>query len=272
MGDRGQHGTGGQHVSPMNANNNNMHGSFRAGTESPALHTPGSPAISNMESISGMGAAQKASPIVPDLGQMPQGWQQEFATTAFRQDQLISEWLRITSNSDNDKARYFLQNTRWILRDAVDSYWKASMPTWVDHFMMCTQSNDEAVAIQFIQRHHGDVDQAILMWQRETAQAQSRSVWGIQSDAGAAGGLFPRDNRGGQGNLSYTSQPQCSPPAAWTLFRSVLISKCLVPMKSTATHQYQKLWAFCCRAASSSAACQRLDRLNVPEMQCAIFA
>ena len=73
MGDRGQHGTGGQHVSPMNANNNNMHGSFRAGTESPALHTPGSPAISNMESISGMGAAQKASPIVPDLGQMPQG-------------------------------------------------------------------------------------------------------------------------------------------------------------------------------------------------------
>ena len=90
------------------------------------------------------------------------------------------------------------------------------MPTWVDHFMMCTQSNDEAVAIQFIQRHHGDVDQAILMWQRETAQAQSRSVWGIQSDAGAAGGLFPRDNKGGQGNLSYTIQPQFSPPVVWS--------------------------------------------------------
>lgn len=216
MGDRGQHGTGGQHVSPMNANNNNMPASFRAGTESPALHMPGSPGISSMESISGMGAAQKATSIVPDLGQRPQGWQQEFASTAFRQDQLIGEWLRITRDSDKDKARYFLQNTRWILRDAVDSYWKASMPTWVDHFMMCTQSNDEAVAIQFITRHHGDVDQAILMWQRETAQAQSRSGWGIQSDAGAAGGLFPRDNTGGQGHLSYTSQPQFSPPAAWS--------------------------------------------------------
>ena len=220
MGDRGQHGTGGQHVSPMNANNNNMHGSFRAGTESPALHTPGSPAISNMESISGMGAAQKASPIVPDLGQMPQGWQQEFATTAFRQDKLIAEWLRITGNTDNDKARYFLQHTRWILRDAVDMYWKTSMPTWVEHFMMCTQSNDEAVAIQFIQHHHGDVEQAILMWQRETAQAQNRGVWGIQSDAGAAGGLFPRDNTRGPGNLTYTSQPQSSPPAAWSPLQS----------------------------------------------------
>jgi hypothetical protein len=216
MGDRGPHGTGGQHVSPMNANNNNMSGSFRAVTESPVLHMPGSPGISSMESISGMGSAQKDTRIVPDLGQMPQGWQQEFDTTAFRQDQLIGEWLRITSNSDNDKARYFLQNTRWILRDAVDLYWKASMTRWVDHFMMCTQSNDEAVVIQFIQRHHGDVEQAILTWQRETAQAQSRSVWGIQSDAGAAGGLFPRDNRGGQDNVRYTSQPQFSPPAAWS--------------------------------------------------------
>jgi hypothetical protein len=103
----------------MNANNNHMPVSFRAGTESPALHMPESPGVSSMESISGMGAAQKATPIVPDLGQMPQGWQQEFDTTAFRQDQLIGEWLRLTSNSDNDKARYFLQNTRWILRDAA---------------------------------------------------------------------------------------------------------------------------------------------------------
>jgi hypothetical protein len=64
MGDRGQHGTGGQHVSPMNANNNNMPVSFRAGTESPALHMPGSPGISSMESISGMGTVQKVTPIV----------------------------------------------------------------------------------------------------------------------------------------------------------------------------------------------------------------
>ena len=90
------------------------------------------------------------------------------------------------------------------------------MPTWVDHFMMCTQSNDEAVTIQFIQQHNGDVDQAILMWQRETAQTQSRGVWDIQSDAGAGGGIFPRDKRGGPGNLNYTSQPQSSPPSAWS--------------------------------------------------------
>ena len=112
MGDRGQHGTGGQHASPMNDNNKNMHGSFRADTASPALHTSGSSAIASMESISGMGSAQKATPIVPDLGQMPQEWQQEFDSTAFRQGQLISECLRMTSNSDNDKDRYFLQHTR----------------------------------------------------------------------------------------------------------------------------------------------------------------
>jgi hypothetical protein len=70
----------------MNANNNNMPGSFRAGTESPALYMPGSPGISSMESIWGMGVAQKATPIVSDLGQMPQGWHQEFDTTAFRQE------------------------------------------------------------------------------------------------------------------------------------------------------------------------------------------
>ena len=68
-----------------------MHGSFRAGTESPVLHTPGSPAISRMESISGMGTVQEATPIVPDLGQMPQGLDQEFATTSCRQDHFIGE-------------------------------------------------------------------------------------------------------------------------------------------------------------------------------------
>ena len=207
MGERGQHGIGGQHVSPVTANNNNMHGSFRAGTASPAPHTPGSPAMASTTSISGM-PAHEDTPIVADRAQMPQEWQQEFDDTAYRQDQLIREWLRVTSNSDNDKARHFLQHTRWILRDAVDMYWQASMRTWVDHFMMCTQSNDEAAAIQLIQQHNGNVGQAILTWQRETAQAQSRGGWGIQPDAGTAGGLF--------GNLSYTSPPQSSPPAAWS--------------------------------------------------------
>jgi len=130
--------------------------------------------MGSMTSISGMG---EATPIVADRAQMPPEWQQEFDDTACRQDQLIREWLRVTSNSD-DKSRHFLQHTRWILRDAVEMYWQASMRTWVNHFMMCTQSNDEAVAIQLIQQHNGNVDQAILTWQRETAHAGPHVITG----------------------------------------------------------------------------------------------
>ena len=151
-------------------------------------------------------------------------------------------------------------------------YWKESMTTWVDHFMMCTQSNDETVVIQFIQQHNGNVDQTILTWQRETDQAQSRGVWDIQSDTGAAGGLSPREKRGGPDNLSYTSQPQSSPPAAWSPLQIGSHQEMLDDDEERDTLQYQKPWAFCCRAAPSSAACHRSDRLNVPEMQCVIFA
>jgi len=118
----------------MNANNNNMHEQiFLAGTASSGPHTSGSPAMANMTSISDMG---EATPIVADRAQMPPECQQEFDDTSYRQDQLIREWLRVTSNSDNDKSRHFLQHTRWILRDTVDMYWQPSMRTWVDHFMM----------------------------------------------------------------------------------------------------------------------------------------
>ena len=119
MVERGQQSTGGQHVSPVTVNNNNMHEKiFLAVTVSSTPHTSGSSDMGSMTSISGMG---EATPIVADRAQMPPEWQQEFDDTACRQDQLIREWLRVTSNSD-DKSRHFLQHTRWILRDAVEMY------------------------------------------------------------------------------------------------------------------------------------------------------
>ena len=70
MGDRGQYSAGGQYISPMNANNNNMNESFRARTASPVIYMSTSPASTVMGPISDMSSAQKVMPIVQDPGQM----------------------------------------------------------------------------------------------------------------------------------------------------------------------------------------------------------